>query len=106
MLGTPSCCVFVEPCRINFSKVVLLGSSISTDPNIQSVFYDHAIGKSHPCFLSLRVCTEESGSHALSIDVQNYCAVRHSRLSVRDVEREASPAAVLAIPYCAYSDRW
>jgi len=42
----------------------------------------------------------------LSTDVQNCCAIRHSRLSIRDVEREASPTAVLAIPYCAYSDRW
>lgn len=54
----------------------------------------------------LRVCAERSGPRALSVDVQNCCAVRHSRLSVRDVEREASPTAVLVIPYCVDSDGW
>lgn len=36
------------------------------------------------------------------IDVQNRCTVRYSRLGVCNVEREASLASVLAIPYRAY----
>lgn len=40
------------------------------------------------------------------VDVQNRRTVRHSRLGVRDIEREASPTTILAVPYSAHSYRW
>ena len=40
------------------------------------------------------------------VDVQNRRAFRDSCYGVRNVEREASPTSLLAVPHCAYSHRW
>ena len=86
-------------------QVVLLGSGLSTDPNIQPVFHDYTTGEFRSCLLTFTSVPKERGP-VFSVDVQNGCAVRYSRIRVRDVEREASPTALLFVPYRAHSDRW
>ena len=46
------------------------------------------------------------GGLAFSTDVQNYRTVRYSCFGICDVEREAWPTAILAVPYGAYPYRW
>ena len=89
-----------------FFQIVLLGSSLSIDPDIQSFFDGGAIGMFHPCFNRVFVLALRDMGFVFRIDVQNHRAVRYPRFSVRDVKREASLTAVLAIPYCPYSHRW
>ena len=86
-------------------QVVLLGSSLSTDPNIQPVFYGDATGKFRSCLLTSTSVPKERGP-VFSVDLQNHRAVRYSRICVRDVERKASPTALLFVPYRTHSDRW
>jgi len=86
-------------------QVVLLGSGPSIDPNIQPVFYGDATGEFRSCLSTFTSVAKERGP-AFSVDVQNRRTVHYSRICVRDVEREASPTAILAVPYRAHSHRW
>ena len=86
-------------------QVVLLGSGLSIDPNIQPVFHDDATGEFRSCLFTFTSVPKERGP-VYSVDVQNRRAVRYSRSCVRDVEREASPTALLFVPDRAHSDRW